>query len=221
MKPLPGGKGDVRPKARRLSSSATPRCDAGTTKEAGATGGSSGPNGAVTERATAHGRSSRGVGGSSTDSLASYGYVTQSPIAAGAFLQVVRAKHMSSGREVAVKTFATRQRGGKAPADLDSIRAEVAALTVLQPSAHAHIANLVETFENDYELHAILEYCGGGSVQRHLQSQGHGVGLQEGEAAMLAAQVGSALAHMHGLGVTHRDVTVSYTHLTLPTICSV
>ena len=60
--------------------------------------------------------------------------------------------------------------------------------------------------ENDHELHAILQYCGGGSVQKYVMGQGHGVGLGDEEAAYLAAQVGCALAHMHGLGVTHRDI---------------
>ena len=132
--------------------------------------------------------------------------MTQSPIAAGAFSQVVRAKQQSSGREVAVKTFVTRAKGGKAAADLDGIRAELEALKVLMPSCHCHIANLLETHENEHELHAMLEYCGGGSVQRHVQSRGSGVGLEEKEAALLTAQVGCALGHMHGLGVTHRDV---------------
>ena len=128
-------------------------------------------------------------GASSSDPLSAYGYVTQSPIAAGAFSQVVRARHLASGREVAVKTMLTRMKGGRQPGDLDIIAKEVEALTALQPSAHANIANLVEKHETDYELHVILEYCGGGSVQRHLQGQGHGVGLEESLAATIAAQV--------------------------------
>ena len=135
-------------------------------------------------KVTAGGGTSRRAGNSS-DSLVPYGYATQSPIAAGAFSQVVRARHLTSGLEVAVKTFATRVKGGKQPPDLDTIHKEIEALKVLQPSGHAHIANLVQTFESDYELHAILEYCGGGSVKHKLNSQGHGVGLPEQDAANL------------------------------------
>ena len=62
------------------------------------------------------------------DPLAHIGYATQSPIAAGAFSQVVRAKHMASGREVAIKTFMTRQKGGKPAADLDDMRAGICAI---------------------------------------------------------------------------------------------
>ena len=123
-----------------------------------------------------------------SDPLTGYGYSTQSPIAAGAFSQVVRARHMTSGQEVAVKTFATRVKGGKQPADLECIQKEIEALKVLQPSGHAHIANLVQTFETEYELHAILEYCGGGSVKHRLSTQGHGVGLPEHDAANLTVR---------------------------------
>jgi len=73
--------------------------------------------------------------------------------------------------QVAVKSFTTRAKGGRQPADLDGIRSEIAALKVLQPSGHAHIANILEVHENDHDLHAILEYCGGGSVQKYLAGQ--------------------------------------------------
>jgi tRNA A-37 threonylcarbamoyl transferase component Bud32 len=144
--------------------------------------------------------------GSATDVLLQFGYQSESPIASGAFSQVVRARHLSTGKEVAVKTFQTRARGGKAAAALKDVRAELDALTRLQPSAHVHVANLVATFESEHELHAILEYCQGGSLQKHLHAQGHGMGLPELEAFKIACQVACALGHMHALGVAHRDV---------------
>ena len=147
-----------------------------------------------------------GGGSNSSEALVSHGYLAQSPIAAGAFSTIVRAVHRASAQEVAVKTFLMKSKGGKAAAALKDVTAEVDALKRLQESAHVHIANLIETFQSEFELHAILEYCGGGSVQRFLSGQGHGVGLDERDAAILGAQVGCALAHMHGLGVTHRDV---------------
>ena len=133
-------------RARPLSGAAT---DRGTVTD----------RGAVTERVppSSDRETIRRAGGHSTDALVPYGYHTQSPIAAGAFSQVVRARAIKSGLEVAVKTFMTRAKGGKAPPDLDTIRAELDALRLLQPSSHEHIANLVEVHENEYEMHAILQ----------------------------------------------------------------
>ena len=162
-------------------------------------------SGSLTSRQASGSITSRGKK-ASTDPLADFGYITLSPIAQGSFSRVVRAKHVHSNREVAIKTFATRQRGGRMPADLDCVRQEIDALSLLQPSCHENIANIIETMENDYELHVVLEYCSGMTLLKHLNSKGAGVGLDEREAARIAAQVGTALAHMHEVGVTHRDV---------------
>jgi serine/threonine protein kinase len=106
---------------------------------------------------------------------------------------------------VAVKTFLTKIKAGRRP-DVASVKSELACLQRLQESAHRHVANLLDVHEDAFETHAVLEYCAGGSLQRHLQTRGHGVGLDESVSAALLAQLGSALAHMHDLGVTHRDV---------------
>lgn len=150
--------------------------------------------------------SSRGEGGGGpNDPLRLFGYRTTGPIAAGAFSTVVRAKHVETSREVAVKTFLHRVKGGRRP-DMASVRTELQCLQCLQKSAHAHIANLLEVHEGTYETHAILVLCSGGTLGRYMHTRGHGVGLLEQECAPLLVQVGSALAHLHDLGVTHRDV---------------
>lgn len=142
------------------------------------------------------------------DELRRLGYMTVGPIAAGAFSQVVRARELSTSREVAVKTYAMRCKGGRhpgvSPAD---VRKEIECLEQLQASAHEGIANLVATHEGLHgSCHVILEVCSGGSLLRHLQKLGGRTGMAEAPAATLVAQVGAALAHMHALGVTHRDV---------------
>ena len=140
-----------------------------------------------------------------SDQLLPFGYQTLGPIAAGAFTMVTRARHLETGREVAVKTFLMRTKGGRKP-DLEGVKSELACLMKLRPSAHPSIANLVETHESVYETHAILHLGSGGSLLRHLQSQRHGTGLEELQAVSYTGQIASALAHMHELGVTHRDV---------------
>ena len=139
------------------------------------------------------------------DPLNPFGYMTLGPIAAGAFSQVNRGRHLESGREVAFKTFQTRIKGGRQP-DMNNAKMEVACLQRLQQTGHPHVANLIEIHETPYETHAILVYCSGGSLLRHLQSQGHGIGLDEAASAAILTQLGGAVAHLHEQGVTHRDV---------------
>jgi hypothetical protein len=49
------------------------------------------------------------------DELRDLGYSRLGPIAAGAFSTIIRAREQSSQREVAIKTYAMRARGGRAP----------------------------------------------------------------------------------------------------------
>ena len=99
---------------------------------------------------------------------------------------------------------------------------------------HPHIANLLAEHSGPSAAHAVLEYCTGGSLQRHMQllqkgraatrgatagscagSANDGVGMSEAQAAQLTWQVASALEHLHSLEVAHRDVKVR-TELPLP-----
>ena len=149
---------------------------------------------------------------SAGDPLAGYGYITISPIANGAFSQVARAKHLSTQREVAVKTFLKAkylQQGNEHLAQ--AMRNEIDVLRKLQPAQHPHVANIVEVLETHTSYVAVLEYCGGGSLQRLLQKSGacdrpHSLGLGEARACSISYQIAAALAHMHALGVAHRDV---------------
>jgi len=149
---------------------------------------------------------------SSGDPLSGYGYVTLSPIANGAFSCVTRCLHLSTQREVAVKTFSKAKYLQPANAHLaQAMRNEIDVLRRLQPAAHPHVANIIEVIETHASFVAVLEYCSGGSLQRLLQKGGacdrpHALGLGEEHARHISYQIGAALAHMHGLGVAHRDV---------------
>jgi len=119
---------------------------------------------------------------------------------------VVRARHLESGCEYAVKSFMMRAKGGRAPPHVDSVKTELQCLERLQGGAHENVANLVEKHEGPYEIHAILQYCSGGTLHRYLQTRGHGNGMDEAAAAPLICQVGEALTAIHKMGVVHRDV---------------
>ena len=141
----------------------------------------------------------------SSDPLAPHGYQTLGPIAAGAFSQIARARHAASRREVAVKTF-NKQKCAKEPHLGSAMKNELDVLKLVQATQHSHVANIIDVLESKNAIHAVLEYCGGGSLQRQLQTRGHAKGLSEPEAIIVAFQLCSALAHLHRMGVAHRDV---------------
>ena len=76
------------------------------------------------------------------------------------------------------------------------------------PAALA-VANLIDVHEAQNATHAILEYCAGGSIHRHLRSLRHGHAFSEGFGSLLVHQLSLALAHLHSMGIAHRDVKVS------------
>ena len=98
--------------------------------------------------------------GGLADPLALFGYETLGPIAAGAFSQVVRARQVGSGGEVAVKSW-TRAKLARAPHHVAAMKAEVGVLRLLQQSRHLNIANMVELLESRSVIFLVLEYCNG------------------------------------------------------------
>ena len=99
-------------------------------------------------------------GGGLADPLALFGYETLGPIASGAFSQVVRARQVGSGGEVAVKSW-TRAKLARAPHHVAAMKAEVGVLRLLQQSRHPNIANMVELLESRSLIFLVLEYCNG------------------------------------------------------------
>ena len=70
------------------------------------------------------------------------------------------------------------------------------------------MANMLEATESPRHIHAVLEYCGGGSLQRHLQklqkgkaTYGRNVGMGERQASLVAGQLCDAIRHLHQLKV--------------------
>ena len=134
------------------------------------------------------------------------------PIAAGAYSTINKARHIESGTEIAVKVFKSKSGAAAAKAskskssDADVDR-ELEILRLVSASGHAHIANLLAEDAVEGGVLAYLQYCGGGSLAHHLAKMGKKqLAMNEANGVVLAAQITSALAHIHGLGVAHRDV---------------
>ena len=147
-----------------------------------------------------------------SDPLVRHGYITQGPIAAGAFSTIVRAKMVGSGLEVAVKSFDN----AKCKKDYQHLylrEMELGALRAVRLHTPCRwVANLIEEHVGPNHTYAILEYCNGGSLQRHLQKlqtkgqRGNPMAMSEADVAHLGAQVNAALLHLHRLDVAHRDL---------------
>ena len=167
--------------------------------------------------------------------LEKHGYEQLGPIAAGAFSTILRARNPETGAEVAVKTF-DNAKCGKAKQLADARDGELAALRLLARHAfdsssvgvsgrHPHIAYMLAEHEGPNASHAVLEYCNGGSLQRHLQllqktrapkfgagggsaagSSNDAIGMPEVPASIIMYQIASALDYLHTMEMAHRDL---------------
>ena len=121
---------------------------------------------------------------------------------------VQRARHADQGVEVAVKTY-SKGKCTRLPHFASAMRSEIDALKKLQmaPVGAEGVANLLDVCESRLYLHAMLEYCAGGSLHRRLKEcRAQRVGLPEAQAVAIARQLTDALRHIHAHGVVHRDV---------------
>lgn len=159
--------------------------------------------------------------------LPGLGFQVLSPIASGAFSTILRCKPNGSDVEVAIKSF-DLAKCSKDPIVREARDSELGVLARLKDHPlHPHIANLLGVLGDAIKAphcHAILEYASGGSLKRHLESlkksTPSGAGMAAGVkgvggvsgamapalAARGAAQLASALAHLHGLEIGHGDV---------------
>ncbi|XP_068620316.1 hormonally up-regulated neu tumor-associated kinase-like [Battus philenor] len=120
----------------------------------------------------------------------------------GHFARVEEATHRIIGKKVAIKII-----------DLTCIKEEYARRNlhreprVMAKLRHPCIAALYETMMHGPRLYVVMEAAGGGDLCTHvLTTRGVSRGLPEARARALAAQLVSAVRHMHARGVVHRDL---------------
>ncbi|XP_016354700.1 serine/threonine-protein kinase MARK1-like isoform X3 [Sinocyclocheilus anshuiensis] len=118
-------------------------------------------------------------------------------IGKGNFAKVKLARHVLTGREVAVKIIDKTQLN---PTSLQKLFREVRIMKVLN---HPNIVKLFEVIETEKTLYLIMEYASGGEVFDYLVAHGR---MKEKEARAKFRQIVSAVQYCHQKRIVHRDL---------------
>ncbi|XP_033735129.1 MAP/microtubule affinity-regulating kinase 3-like isoform X14 [Pecten maximus] len=118
-------------------------------------------------------------------------------IGKGNFAKVKLAKHVPTGREVAIKIIDKTQLN---PSSLQKLFREVRIMKLLD---HPNIVKLFEVIETEKTLYLVMEYASGGEVFDYLVAHGR---MKEKEARAKFRQIVSAVQYCHQKHIVHRDL---------------
>ncbi|KAM4633712.1 MAP/microtubule affinity-regulating kinase 3-like [Polymixia lowei] len=118
-------------------------------------------------------------------------------IGKGNFAKVKLARHILTGREVAIKIIDKTQLN---PTSLQKLFREVRIMKILN---HPNIVKLFEVIETDKTLYLVMEYASGGEVFDYLVAHGR---MKEKEARAKFRQIVSAVQYCHQKRIVHRDL---------------
>jgi len=109
---------------------------------------------------------------------------------------VVRRK--DTGEQYAMKSVSL---DGMAGGTIEELRKEI---DIQRALTHPNICRLFESFEEEGQIHIIMEICTGGALVSRMKRHSHGYG--ERAAATLVEKMLSATLYCHHNGVVHRDI---------------
>ncbi|XP_069063859.1 MAP/microtubule affinity-regulating kinase 4 isoform X2 [Pleurodeles waltl] len=149
--------------------------------------------------------SSRSLGARCRNSIASCtdeqphigNYRLLKTIGKGNFAKVKLARHILTGREVAIKIIDKTQLN---PTSLQKLFREV---RIMKGLNHPNIVKLFEVIETEKTLYLVMEYASGGEVFDYLVSHGR---MKEKEARAKFRQIVSAVHYCHQKNIVHRDL---------------
>jgi TOMM system kinase/cyclase fusion protein len=130
-------------------------------------------------------------------------YEILAELGAGSFGRVYRARQLSTGQDVAIKTVRIHERDGIADAQrhVERFRREMRLCASL---SHPHIVRLRDSGElADGTVFAVFEFVPGVTLREVIESEGK---LEPREAVRLMTQVLDALSCAHAQGIVHRDL---------------
>ncbi|XP_026208723.1 serine/threonine-protein kinase MARK2 isoform X12 [Anabas testudineus] len=118
-------------------------------------------------------------------------------IGKGNFAKVKLARHVLTGKEVAVKIIDKTQLNSSS---LQKLFREVRIMKMLN---HPNIVKLFEVIETEKTLYLVMEYASGGEVFDYLVAHGR---MKEKEARAKFRQIVSAVQYCHQKHIVHRDL---------------
>uniref|UniRef100_A0A1A7YEC3 MAP/microtubule affinity-regulating kinase 3 n=1 Tax=Iconisemion striatum TaxID=60296 RepID=A0A1A7YEC3_9TELE len=150
-------------------------------------------------------QSSRSLGARCRNSIASCSdeqphignYRLLKTIGKGNFAKVKLARHILTGREVAIKIIDKTQLN---PTSLQKLFREV---RIMKSLNHPNIVQLFEVIETEKTLYLVMEYASGGEVFDYLVAHGR---MKEKEARAKFRQIVSAVNYCHQKNIVHRDL---------------
>lgn len=151
------------------------------------------------------GWSSRSLGARCRNSIASCAdeqphvgnYRLLRTIGKGNFAKVKLARHVLTGKEVAIKIIDKTQLN---PTSLQKLFREV---RIMKGLNHPNIVKLFEVIETEKTLYLVMEYASAGEVFDYLVSHGR---MKEKEARAKFRQIVSAVHYCHQKNIVHRDL---------------
>ncbi|XP_013145412.1 PREDICTED: MAP/microtubule affinity-regulating kinase 3-like [Papilio polytes] len=175
------------PPTRTPTSPVSPRTSVQSASEssAGAGGGGSGGSARVSSRSRTSEEPHIGK------------YKLLKTIGKGNFAKVKLAKHVPTGKEVAIKIIDKTQLN---PGSLQKLFREVRIMKMLD---HPNIVKLFQVIETEKTLYLVMEYASGGEVFDYLVLHGR---MKEKEARAKFRQIVSAVQYCHQKRIIHRDL---------------
>jgi len=165
------------------------------------------PESLPAEHSSSNSKKKSGDGGSSAGSRVTSRRTGEEPhigkyrllktIGKGNFAKVKLAKHIPTGKEVAIKIIDKTQLN---PGSLQKLFREV---RIMKTADHPNIVKLFQVIETEKTLYLVMEYASGGEVFDYLVLHGR---MKEKEARAKFRQIVSAVQYCHQKKIIHRDL---------------
>ncbi|NUM53165.1 MAG: protein kinase [Candidatus Hydrogenedentes bacterium] len=153
-------------------------------------------------------------------SLAGGRYRIMRLLGAGAMGSVRLAEDTALHRRVAIKTV--KEEVARNPEIRKRIERECLLHAKVGP--HPNIVTLFDKLEYDDEMHLVMEYIDGETLQARLERNSEmGIVMPPSESILIASQVLDALSRIHAQGIVHRDIkpaNIMLTYTESGTVCA-